>query len=85
VGMVTCAIATVLPMTIQTLWLLEALSRVVDRGLISYFRASKFIVGTQLGILSVFNRSSGWGDCVDRIPGYVTFFDTEFYAYGERF
>ncbi|KAJ3764463.1 WD40-repeat-containing domain protein [Lentinula raphanica] len=32
--------------------------------------ASKVVVGTQLGILSVFNRSSGWGDCVDRIPGH---------------
>ncbi|KIK68353.1 hypothetical protein GYMLUDRAFT_35751 [Collybiopsis luxurians FD-317 M1] len=31
---------------------------------------TKFVVGTQLGILSVFNRSSGWGDCVDRIPGH---------------
>ncbi|PPQ92493.1 hypothetical protein CVT25_010326 [Psilocybe cyanescens] len=31
---------------------------------------SKFVVGTQLGILSIFNRSSGWGDCVDRIPGH---------------
>lgn len=35
------------------------------------FRATKIVVGTQLGILSVFNRSSGWGDCVDRIPGLV--------------
>ncbi|KAJ4486864.1 WD40-repeat-containing domain protein [Lentinula lateritia] len=32
--------------------------------------ATKVVVGTQLGILSVFNRSSGWGDCVDRIPGH---------------
>ncbi|KIJ25297.1 hypothetical protein M422DRAFT_96454, partial [Sphaerobolus stellatus SS14] len=31
---------------------------------------TKFVVGTQLGILSIFNRSKGWGDCVDRIPGY---------------
>ncbi|OCH94597.1 WD40 repeat-like protein [Obba rivulosa] len=30
----------------------------------------KFVVGTQLGILSIFNRKSGWGDCVDRIPGH---------------
>ncbi|KAJ2992569.1 hypothetical protein NUW54_g7904 [Trametes sanguinea] len=30
----------------------------------------KIVVGTQLGILSIFNRKSGWGDCVDRIPGY---------------
>lgn len=34
-----------------------------------YFRNSKFVVGTQLGILSIFNRNKGWGDCVDRIPG----------------
>jgi WD repeat-containing protein 55 len=31
---------------------------------------SKYVVGTQQGILSVFNRASGWGDCVDRIPGH---------------
>ncbi|KAJ4490020.1 WD40-repeat-containing domain protein [Lentinula aciculospora] len=31
---------------------------------------TKVVVGTQLGILSVFNRGSGWGDCVDRIPGH---------------
>ncbi|KAI9056357.1 WD40 repeat-like protein [Trametes sanguinea] len=30
----------------------------------------KIVVGTQLGILSIFNRKSGWGDCVDRIPGH---------------
>ncbi|KAI0634224.1 WD40 repeat-like protein [Trametes polyzona] len=30
----------------------------------------KVVVGTQLGILSIFNRKSGWGDCVDRIPGH---------------
>jgi hypothetical protein len=42
----------------------ELLSIVAIKG------ASKFIVGTQLGILSVFNRNSGWGDCVDRIPGH---------------
>jgi WD repeat-containing protein 55 len=28
------------------------------------------VVGTQLGILSIFNRRSGYGDCVDRIPGH---------------
>ncbi|GLB39835.1 putative WD40 repeats [Lyophyllum shimeji] len=32
--------------------------------------ASKVVVGTQIGILSIFNRSAGWGDCVDRIPGH---------------
>ncbi|KAH7106866.1 WD40 repeat-like protein [Auriculariales sp. MPI-PUGE-AT-0066] len=30
----------------------------------------KVVVGTQLGILSIFNRKSGWGDCVDRVPGH---------------
>ncbi|KAL5514859.1 hypothetical protein ACEPAG_2175 [Sanghuangporus baumii] len=30
----------------------------------------KTVVGTQQGILSIFNRSSGWGDCVDRVPGH---------------
>ncbi|KAF9516040.1 hypothetical protein BS47DRAFT_1315693 [Hydnum rufescens UP504] len=28
------------------------------------------VVGTQRGILSIFNRSAGWGDCVDRVPGH---------------
>ena len=37
-------------------------------------RGEKTVVGTQLGILSIFNRSSGWNDCVDRVPGYVLFF-----------
>ncbi|KAG6895011.1 hypothetical protein C0992_003528 [Termitomyces sp. T32_za158] len=32
--------------------------------------ASKVVVGTQIGVLSIFNRSAGWGDCVDRIPGH---------------
>ncbi|KAG8932469.1 WD repeat-containing protein jip5 [Tulasnella sp. 418] len=31
---------------------------------------SKIVVGTQLGMLSVFNRKSGWDDCVDRVPGH---------------
>ncbi|KAL1742091.1 WD40-repeat-containing domain protein [Schizophyllum fasciatum] len=31
---------------------------------------TKAVVGTQLGVLSIFNRSSGWGDCVDRVPGH---------------
>lgn len=30
----------------------------------------KAVVGTQLGVLSIFNRKSGWGDCVDRFPGH---------------
>jgi len=42
----------------------ELLSVVAIKG------ASKFVVGTQLGILSIFNRSTGWGDCVDRVPGH---------------
>jgi len=42
----------------------ELLSIVAIKG------AAKIVVGTQLGMLSVFNRSSGWGDCVDRIPGH---------------
>ncbi|KAF7329857.1 Protein monoubiquitination-related protein [Mycena kentingensis (nom. inval.)] len=33
-------------------------------------RGAKIVVGTQLGILSVFNRSKGYGDCVDRVPGH---------------
>lgn len=36
---------------------------------------AKLVVGTQLGILSVFNRKSGWGDCVDRIPGHPSSID----------
>ena len=43
----------------------ELLSIVSIRG------GAKTVVGTQLGILAVFNRSSGWGDCVDRVPGCV--------------
>ncbi|KAL1731586.1 WD40-repeat-containing domain protein [Schizophyllum commune] len=31
---------------------------------------TKAVVGTQMGVLSIFNRSSGWGDCVDRVPGH---------------
>ncbi|KAJ7507256.1 WD40-repeat-containing domain protein [Mycena galericulata] len=32
---------------------------------------AKVVVGTQLGILSIFNRASGYGDCVDRVPGHT--------------
>ncbi|KAG6919109.1 hypothetical protein DXG01_008911 [Tephrocybe rancida] len=42
----------------------ELLSIVAIKG------ASKVVVGTQIGILSIFNRSAGWGDCVDRVPGH---------------
>ncbi|KAF9256010.1 WD40 repeat-like protein [Marasmius fiardii PR-910] len=38
-------------------------------SLVSIKGGTKVIVGTQIGVLSVFNRNSGWGDCVDRIPG----------------
>ncbi|GJJ14600.1 WD repeat-containing protein jip5 [Clathrus columnatus] len=37
---------------------------------------TKIVVGTQLGILSIFNRNKGWGDCVDRIPGHPSSIDT---------
>ncbi|KLO12503.1 WD40 repeat-like protein [Schizopora paradoxa] len=30
----------------------------------------KYVVGTQMGILSIFNKAKGWGDCVDRVPGH---------------
>lgn len=36
------------------------------------FSGTKVVVGTQLGVLSIFNRSHGWGDCVDRVLGWVT-------------
>jgi len=29
-----------------------------------------------MGILSIFNRKSGWGDCVDRVPGHPHSIDT---------
>lgn len=32
-------------------------------------RGAKVVVGTQQGVLSIFNRKKGWGDCVDRVPG----------------
>ena len=40
-----------------------------------FFSGSKVVVGTQLGILSIFNRSKGWGDCVDRVPGHPSSID----------
>lgn len=42
----------------------ELLSIVTIKG------GTKAVVGTQLGILSIFNRNKGWGDCVDRVPGH---------------
>ncbi|KAF9034693.1 WD40 repeat-like protein [Hymenopellis radicata] len=38
--------------------------------------SSKAVVGMQTGVLSIFNRSSGWGDCVDRVPGHPQSVDT---------
>jgi len=32
--------------------------------------SSKLVVGTQLGLLTVFDRKRGYADCVDRIPGH---------------
>ncbi|KAJ3508798.1 hypothetical protein NMY22_g16498 [Coprinellus aureogranulatus] len=42
----------------------ELLSVVAIKG------STKILVGTQIGVISVFNRNKGWGDCVDRIPGH---------------
>ncbi|THG95247.1 hypothetical protein EW026_g6373 [Hermanssonia centrifuga] len=39
-------------------------------SVVSIKGSQKLVVGTQLGILSIFNRRSGYGDCVDRIPGH---------------
>ncbi|TFL03891.1 WD40-repeat-containing domain protein [Pterulicium gracile] len=36
---------------------------------------AKVVVGTQQGVLSIFNRKKGWGDCVDRVPGHPTSID----------
>ncbi|ORY22972.1 WD40-repeat-containing domain protein [Naematelia encephala] len=36
---------------------------------------TKAIVGSALGILSIWNRNQGWGDCVDRIPGHPASID----------
>ncbi|KAA1472358.1 WD40 repeat-like protein [Dentipellis sp. KUC8613] len=42
----------------------ELLSIVTIKG------GTKAVVGTQLGVLSIFNRVKGWGDCVDRVLGH---------------
>ncbi|KAG5639747.1 hypothetical protein H0H81_000027 [Sphagnurus paluster] len=39
-------------------------------SIVSIKGGSKVVVGTQIGILSIFNRNAGWGDCVDRVPGH---------------
>jgi len=39
-------------------------------SIVSIKKNQKILVGTQLGMISVFNRKKGWGDCVDRIPGH---------------
>ncbi|KAF8452491.1 WD40-repeat-containing domain protein [Boletus edulis BED1] len=54
---------------------LEPLARSEDQedellSIVSIRNGTKVVVGTQLGILSIFNRSQGWGDCVDRVPGH---------------
>ncbi|KAJ6591084.1 WD40-repeat-containing domain protein [Mycena vulgaris] len=36
---------------------------------------AKVVVGTQLGVLSIFNRAMGYGDCVDRVPGHPSSVD----------
>ncbi|KAG6335171.1 hypothetical protein ID866_3915 [Astraeus odoratus] len=46
----------------------DELLSIVPSGLTS--SGSKAVVGTQLGILTIFNASHGWGDCVDRVPGH---------------
>ncbi|KZO94709.1 WD40 repeat-like protein [Calocera viscosa TUFC12733] len=47
----------------------ELLSVVAIKG------GTKLAVGTQLGILSIFDRKKGYGDIVDRIPGHPTSID----------
>ncbi|KAG8744546.1 WD repeat-containing protein jip5 [Ceratobasidium sp. 414] len=42
----------------------ELLSAVSIKG------GAKIAVGTQTGVISIWNRSSGYGDCVDRVPGH---------------
>ncbi|TFK29572.1 WD40 repeat-like protein [Coprinopsis marcescibilis] len=39
-------------------------------SIVAIKKNQKFLVGTQLGMISVFNRKKGWADCVDRIPGH---------------
>jgi hypothetical protein len=41
------------------------------RDLNVIIRGTKYVIGTQLGVLSIFNKNSGWRDCVDRVPGYA--------------
>ncbi|KAF7319414.1 Protein monoubiquitination-related protein [Mycena chlorophos] len=45
------------------------------RSLNCVFSGAKIVVGTQLGILSIFNRSKGYADCVDRVPGHPSSID----------
>ncbi|KAH7337596.1 WD40-repeat-containing domain protein [Rhizoctonia solani] len=39
-------------------------------SIVSIKDGKKVAVGTQTGIIGIWNRSSGWGDCVDRIKGH---------------
>ena len=48
------------------------LSSISERGieLRRMKSGTKAVVGTQLGVLSIFDRKRGWGDSVDRFPGH---------------
>ncbi|KAI0299432.1 WD40 repeat-like protein [Multifurca ochricompacta] len=39
-------------------------------SIVPFKGGTKIAVGTQLGMISIFNRNKGWGDCVDRVPGH---------------
>ncbi|CEL54946.1 WD repeat-containing protein JIP5 OS=Laccaria bicolor (strain S238N-H82 / ATCC MYA-4686) GN=JIP5 PE=3 SV=1 [Rhizoctonia solani AG-1 IB] len=39
-------------------------------SIVSIKDGKKVAVGTQTGVISIWNRSSGWGDCVDRLKGH---------------
>ncbi|KAJ1301132.1 hypothetical protein OPQ81_003544 [Rhizoctonia solani] len=39
-------------------------------SIVSIKDGKKVVVGTQTGIISIWNRGSGWGDCVDRMKGH---------------
>lgn len=48
----------------------ELLSIVAIKG------GNKHVVGSQLGVLSVWDKSKGWGDSVDRISGHPASVET---------
>ncbi|CUA71935.1 WD repeat-containing protein JIP5 [Coprinopsis cinerea okayama7 len=39
-------------------------------SIVSIKDGKKVAVGTQTGVISIWNRSSGWADCVDRLKGH---------------